>query len=236
MMTPDQTRKASMYCTNCGSPLAPEARFCGNCGTSVYQPDDPPQDTSPATAESSAPASAAAQPAAAQPTPSAYPAYDPGILPPPGSPWTPPPPGAPPLLADESRPLILQSSPPQIRLSSAGKRLGAWALDGVLFVVTLGIGWLIWSLIVWSSGRSPAKQLLKMRVVRRDNQRSASWGRMCFREIVCKGIIGFAASLTVIGIAIYFWLLWDDERQELWDKMADTLVVNDPLNQLRTHG
>ena len=30
-------------------------------------------------------------------------------------------------------------------LSSAGKRFGAYLLEGMLLVVTLGIGWLVWS-------------------------------------------------------------------------------------------
>jgi len=47
------------------------------------------------------------------------------------------------------------------------------------------------------------------------------------REVVCKSIIGIVASVTVIGLVLYLWLLWDRENQELWDKMASTLVVND---------
>lgn len=38
------------------------------------------------------------------------------------------------------------------------------------YTVTLAIGWLIWALIVYSHGQSPAKQLLKMRVVRPQNR------------------------------------------------------------------
>ena len=34
--------------------------------------------------------------------------------------------------------------------------------------------------------------------------------------------------MTFLGNIFYFWLLWDSERQELWDKMVDTVVVNDP--------
>ena len=51
-------------------------------------------------------------------------------------------------------------------LASRGRRLGAFLLEPLLFAVTLVVGWLIWSLIVYSRGQTPAKQVLKMRVIR----------------------------------------------------------------------
>src|SRR5262245_61877134 len=75
-------------------------------------------------------------------------------------------------------------------LASAGKRLGAALLEGVLVVVTLGIGWLIWSFIVWSKGQTPAKSLLGMRCVITTSGGVAGWGTMFLREIVGKGLIG----------------------------------------------
>jgi uncharacterized RDD family membrane protein YckC len=113
-----------------------------------------------------------------------------------------------------------------VKLSPPLRRLGAWVLDVVLLVLTLFIGWLIWSLIVWGRGQSPGKQLLGMRVVRSDTRVTVSWGRMALREVVCKTIIGLVASVTVIGLVLYCWLLWDSETQELWDKMATTLVID----------
>ncbi|MDQ6697220.1 MAG: hypothetical protein M3Z46_07150, partial [Actinomycetota bacterium] len=38
--------------------------------------------------------------------------------------------------------------------SSVGKRFGGYLLEGLLLVVTLGLGWLIWSLIVWNKGQT----------------------------------------------------------------------------------
>jgi uncharacterized RDD family membrane protein YckC len=52
------------------------------------------------------------------------------------------------------------------------------------------------------------------------------------RELLCKGLIGFLSNLTLIGFVVYFWLLWDSDRRELWDKIVDTVVVNDPENAL----
>ena len=49
-------------------------------------------------------------------------------------------------------------------LASIGHRLGGKAVDFALSLVTLNIGWLIWSLVVWGNGQTPGKQILKMRV------------------------------------------------------------------------
>lgn len=121
--------------------------------------------------------------------------------------------------------------PPGVRLSSVGRRLGAYLLDGLLLLVTLILGWLIWSLIVWKDGRTPAKQLLGMRVARKDRGTPATWGTMCLRELVGKGLVMGVLSFVSFGIAplvLFFMLLWDRDRQELWDKIAGTLVVDDP--------
>jgi uncharacterized RDD family membrane protein YckC len=117
--------------------------------------------------------------------------------------------------------------PPGVILSSSMKRLGAHLLDGVLCLVTCVIGWLIWSLIIYGRGQSPAKQLLGMRVVIMTAGVRAGWGRMFVREHLVKLLIGLFLGWLVLP---YFWLLWDRNRQELWDKMLDTVVVEDPSN------
>ena len=48
--------------------------------------------------------------------------------------------------------------------ASAQHRLGGRAVDGAMYLVTLGIGWFIWSMVVWGQGQTPGKQILKMRV------------------------------------------------------------------------
>lgn len=124
----------------------------------------------------------------------------------------------------------VEGFPPGVRLSSSAKRFGAHVLDSVLMVVTLFIGWLIWQLIVASRGQSPAKQMLGMRVVKLRTATRATWGTMFLREVVLKPLIGIGLG-WFFGL-VYFWLLWDKNRQELWDKMISTVVVDDRNNAL----
>jgi uncharacterized RDD family membrane protein YckC len=142
------------------------------------------------------------------------------------------------------------------RLSSAWRRLGAYLLDTVFFTFAVVIdlliaargglvtgvaflAWLIWALVVWSRGQTPGKQLLGMRTIRLSAGRRASWGIMFVREFLLKFLLkfllfGILVSITFgLGLITYFWLLWDARRQELWDKMVGTIVVDDRQGLLR---
>ncbi len=117
--------------------------------------------------------------------------------------------------------------PAGVRLASPGLRLAAVGLEIVLAVVTLGIGWLVWMLVVFARGQTPGKQLLRMRVVSVATGRPVGWARMFVRELVVEPIVIFVSVATVIGVVSLFWLVWDGKNQELWDKVVDTVVVHD---------
>ena len=114
-------------------------------------------------------------------------------------------------------------------VSTVGKRFGQYLLDGLLMIATLGIGYLIWSLIIWSKGQTPGMQCLGMRCVKQDTGETASWGTMFLREFVGKGLIfGLIGAVTfgIVAFVLLFMLCWDRNRQELWDKIASTIVVD----------
>lgn len=110
-------------------------------------------------------------------------------------------------------------------LCSKAKRLGAYLLELVLIFVTLVIGWLVWSLIVWGQGQTPAKQILHLRVVQADTGQRATFGTMVLRELVGKWLLGFIPLYTIVS-AIF--VIVDDRSQALWDKIASTVVIDDP--------
>lgn len=124
----------------------------------------------------------------------------------------------------------LSQAPSGVRISSAGKRLGAHLLDGVLMFCTLFFGWVIWSLLVYSKGQTPGKQLMGMRTVKLATGQRATFGTMFVREWIAKPVIAILGMFT-FGI-INFWLCWDGNTQELWDKMVSTVVVDDRGKQV----
>jgi len=121
--------------------------------------------------------------------------------------------------------------PAGVVVSSVGRRLGGYLLDVLLAIVTLFIGWLIWSLVVWGRSVSPGKQLLRMKVVKKDTGLRASYGTMALRELVGKWLlvdVVIGSLCFVAALVLDFMLLWDQDRQQLWDKIAGTIVVDDP--------
>lgn len=120
-----------------------------------------------------------------------------------------------------------------VHLSSPLRRLAGAALEPALFVVTLGIGWLGWTFFIAGQGQTPAKQLLGMRIVRLDTGRAAGWWRVFVREVIAKPVVSILSSATA-GIT-HFWLLWDRDNQQLYDKLSGTIVVNDPLARVAFH-
>ena len=112
-------------------------------------------------------------------------------------------------------------------LSSLGKRFGGALLTGVLIVVTLGIGYLIWAAIAYGKGQTPAKQILKMYVIDTETGLPATWGKMLLRGFVIDGVLN---SITggVFSLISTIWIFTNPKRQRLTDLMLKTIVVDAP--------
>lgn len=120
--------------------------------------------------------------------------------------------------------------PGGVELASPWRRLAAWALEGILFVVTLGVGWAIWAFSLGDSGQTPAKKLLGLRVLLDDQSHSAGLSRMfLMRWFVGALVVPIVATLT-LGI-ILLMPFWSDRNKNLWDKISSCVVVYDPQGQ-----
>ena len=90
-----------------------------------------------------------------------------------------------------------------LHYASFQHRLGALVLDAVLMGLTLGIGWLIWSFIVWGNGQTPAKQILKIRVYNSETGAVVSWGHMALREALVGWWFGISIVTGVLGLVTF---------------------------------
>jgi uncharacterized RDD family membrane protein YckC len=142
--------------------------------------------------------------------------------------------------------------------ATPGHRIAAVAVDAGLYIVTLGIGWAIWNLVMWSKGQTPGKNLLKIRVLNESNGRPASWGQMCIRQALIGAATSFAwylsymvlivrqpadgarIAITVVlvisslitiavGILDFVWL-FGPKNKRLIDYWVKTYVVNEAPN------
>jgi uncharacterized RDD family membrane protein YckC len=111
-------------------------------------------------------------------------------------------------------------------LAPVGRRIGAWFLAIPLAIITLGIGYIIWGLVLWPSGRTPALSLLGMRVWRPDQQRPATFWYMALREIVGRIVDGILSIIT--ELTSFVLMCATKERRTLHDLVAGTVVLHDP--------
>ena len=86
--------------------------------------------------------------------------------------------------------------------ASLQHRFGQLVLEFVLIIVTLGIGYLIWLLIVLGQGQTPGKQILKLRVYDATTGKPAKWGHMFIRELGIYMALAFGLYALVIVLGI----------------------------------
>lgn len=122
--------------------------------------------------------------------------------------------------------------PQSVQLASHGRRIGAYFLAIPLAIVTLGIGYIIWGLIVWARGQTPALQVLGMRCWHPETGRVPGFWRMALREIVGRFLEGILGIFTELTSFILF--LVTRERKAIHDYVAGTVVLRDPDKVLDT--
>jgi len=120
--------------------------------------------------------------------------------------------------------------PQGTELASVGRRIGAYFLAIPLAIVTLGIGYIIWGLIVWGNGQTPALQVLGMRCWRPETNRVAGFWYMALREIPGRIIDGILSFVTLITSFVL--MCTGRERKALHDWIAGTVVLHDPNKTL----
>ena len=122
-----------------------------------------------------------------------------------------------------------------MRYASFQHRLGALALDVLFFILSAILAFLpfiIWSLVVWSKGQTPGKQILKIRVRNAQTGSVATWGHMAVREFLVPLTVLIASGMTY-SIAFVAWITieivfyFTKNNRTLRDLWVKTAVVNE---------
>ena len=118
--------------------------------------------------------------------------------------------------------------------ASLGRRIGALALTVLLLLVTLVVGWVVWSVFEWRHGRTPSYRLLGLRVVRRVDAQPIGLGRSFLRSGVCCSLL--VVPTVVIGAVILLCFafgasppdgLFRQPRRAPWDALTSTTVLDE---------
>jgi uncharacterized RDD family membrane protein YckC len=113
--------------------------------------------------------------------------------------------------------------PQGARLASHGRVTACYLLAVLLFAVTLGVGYLIWALVAWGQGQTPAQRLLGLRCWRPTDGRVADRRHLALRQVT--GLL-FNGELLV-GIFI---MAISNDLNSVGDFFAGTVVLHDPDN------
>jgi len=109
---------------------------------------------------------------------------------------------------------------------------GTYILEGILYVVTLVIGWYIWLIFTAPTSQSPAKHLLNVYIIDLEAGQTISTGRVWLREVLVKQILFDLIISTFTGglgsLVDAVWVFFDRNRQSLHDKVVNTVVVYAP--------
>ena len=109
--------------------------------------------------------------------------------------------------------------PDGVELATVGRRIGAFFLAIPLSIITLGLGYVVWGLIVWGRGQTPALQVLGMRCWRPEEGRVAGWWWMALREIV--GSIAEGILSLISQLVSFILMLTSKDRKCLHDIIAE---------------
>lgn len=102
-----------------------------------------------------------------------------------------------------------------------GQVVAAYLLGVLLFIVTLGVGYLAWSVVTWGEGQTPAQRIVGLRCWDPATGRTASRGRMALRQLTGVALNG----QLLIGVFI---MLSGMSAVSVGDVLLDTVVLRDP--------
>lgn len=107
-----------------------------------------------------------------------------------------------------------------------GRRLGAWAMDVVLFAVTLGVGWLYWAWRTAKRSTTPGKAALGLMVFATDTRLPATRARMALRGVVYQGA-AVLLGLSTLGVGWIYVLagVAGENRWTLYNEWAQVVVL-----------
>jgi hypothetical protein len=113
------------------------------------------------------------------------------------------------------------------RVTFTRRLFGSWLLEGILFILTLIIGWFIWLIFSAQKSQSPAKSLTGIYIINVETGKAAGAGEVWLRDVVLKiflsGLVPFGGFINAISILV------DKNRQALlYDKIIKTAVVYAP--------
>jgi uncharacterized RDD family membrane protein YckC len=114
--------------------------------------------------------------------------------------------------------------PQGVRPAGKGRVAASYALAVGLFIVTLGVGYLVWGMVLWGRGQTPSQRMLDLRCWLPEARRVAGRRNMAIRQAG-----GLLNGELLMGPIIW---LGSTSLNSVGDLFAGTAVVYDPAHVL----
>jgi uncharacterized RDD family membrane protein YckC len=115
----------------------------------------------------------------------------------------------------------VNTGPADAQPASNGQVVAAYVLGLLLFIVTLGAGYLAWSVVTWGKGQTPAQRIVGLRCWDPATGRTASRDKMALRQLTGVALNG----QLLIGVFI---MLSGMSAVSVGDVLLGTVVLRDP--------
>lgn len=122
--------------------------------------------------------------------------------------------------------------PDGTQLASVGRRIGSYFLAALLFIVTLGIGYLIWGAITWGHGQTPTQQILGMQTWKPQTRANTTWGEQFLREL-SRLLYAIPFIGWIVAIVSFFMFASSKDHRAIHDQIGGTVVLHDPNKVLQ---
>ena len=98
-----------------------------------------------------------------------------------------------------------------------------------MFVVTLGIGWAVWTWRSWARGTTPGKSLLGLTVFGTDTRRPATRARMALRALVYQSVVVLIGVVTLgLGWLYCVAAALGTGRRTVYDEWSHAVLLQRP--------
>jgi RDD family len=118
--------------------------------------------------------------------------------------------------------------------ASVNARFRAFFLTCLLFVATLGVGWMVWSVVEWRHGRTVSYRITGLRVVRRADARPVGLGRSLLRNALLCTVLLVPTIIVCVLLGVVFLMgasppndLLTKPRTAPWDWLTATEVLDE---------
>ena len=115
-----------------------------------------------------------------------------------------------------------------------GRRAESLLVTVGLIIATLGVGWLVWSVVEWRHGRTASFRVTGLRVVRRSTGRPIGICRSLVRNALLCTVLLVPTVLVCAFLAFVFVMgasppadLLSRPRTAPWDRITDTIVLDE---------